>query len=341
MVSLIQELLLTNNCVIIPGFGAFIGNYQPAEIHLSENKILPPSKIIAFNRILQANDGLLINYTANKFAISYKEAEEKVNAYAKSCNDTLSQHKSLIFKNIGRVIIDEQQNIQFQPFYIQNYLLNSYGLKSMSLEPIYRLKDTEKAIKENYHRVMHPELMEDAVTPKTKSKSRFFKFASALAVCIGVFAIGWSFYTHNPNINYASFIPMFDNKPIKHYEMPKVVSTTKPVSKFIQNKIDVTTREITQGNTIIEDTAIAEITSNTRNKSYIIVGTFFDKTRAEKLKSESEKMGFITSISIDNKNGLYRVNVAVENKEVKPSLEKIKSTLNPRAWVYCMKCNLK
>lgn len=341
MVELIQELLLSNNCVIIPGFGAFIGNYQPAEIRLAENKIFPPSKLIAFNRILQANDGLLINHTAHTFSISYKEAEEKVNSYAKSCNDALLQHKSLIFKNIGRLTVDEQQNIQFQPFYHQNYLLDSFGLEKMTLKPILRLKDTEAELKENYHRVMHPELMEDVVTPKLKSSRNFYKIAAILVVTIGVITIGLSFSKYHPNTNYASFLPMFDNTPTKQYVMPKVVSTTHPVSKFIQNKIDVTTKEITQNDTIVRDTASIDKISNSKNRSYVIVGTFFDKSRAEKLKTESDKIGFVTSISKDNKDGLYRVSVAVGNKEVKTSLEKIKSTLNPRAWVYCMKCNLK
>ena len=174
MVDFIQELLLSNNCVIIPGFGAFIGNYNPSEIRLYENKIYPPNKTIAFNRSLQNNDGLLINAVSQKLDISLKEAEDKVTTYSKDCNNSLVLHKSLIFKDIGRLILDDEHKIQFQPYLYKNYLLESFGLESMSLFPIQRLKDTEAAVKETYQRILHPELVSDVATPN-KVPLRIFR----------------------------------------------------------------------------------------------------------------------------------------------------------------------
>jgi len=338
MVEIIQELLFTNNCVIIPGFGAFIGNYNPAEIRLSENKIFPPSKLIAFNRSLQANDGLLINYTSHYFSISYKDAEEKINAFAKNCNETLLQHKSIIFKNIGRLTIDNDDKIQFQPFYIKNYLPESFGLEIMSIVPIHRLKDAEIELKENYQRVMHPELTEDAISPRS-SKKKYWLFAIAGIVFVAAL-LSLNINKDNSNKSYASLLPMFDNAKTKEYILPKAVES-QSASVFIQNKIDVATKEINEIDAAISDTTTQTVFAKSKNRSYIIVGTFFDENRAEKLKSESDKIGYNTSISIDNKDGLFRVTVAVENKELEASLNKIKSTLNPRAWVYCVKCNLK
>ena len=103
MVELIQELLLTHNCVIIPGLGAFLGNYNPAEIHLAENKIYPPGKTIAFNRTLKVNDGLLINALSQHSGVSYLMAEKLVNAFSKECQDSLLINKSVIIKNIGKL----------------------------------------------------------------------------------------------------------------------------------------------------------------------------------------------------------------------------------------------
>jgi len=56
----IKELLLLNDCVIIPQFGGFVANYKPATIE--NNKFFPPTKEVAFNNKLTSNDGLLINY---------------------------------------------------------------------------------------------------------------------------------------------------------------------------------------------------------------------------------------------------------------------------------------
>ena len=64
----IHDLLLENETVIIPGFGAFISTYKPAEI--GENEIKPPSKEISFTRQIRNNDGMLVTAIARKAKIS-------------------------------------------------------------------------------------------------------------------------------------------------------------------------------------------------------------------------------------------------------------------------------
>ncbi len=56
----IKELLILNDCVIIPEFGGFVANYKPATIE--NNQFFPPAKEIAFNNKLVSNDGLLIKH---------------------------------------------------------------------------------------------------------------------------------------------------------------------------------------------------------------------------------------------------------------------------------------
>ena len=152
MIEIIQQLLLTNNCVIIPNFGAIIANYQPAEI----------------NKSLQTNDGVLVNAVMHKFEISYQEAEEKVADFSKECKHTLEANNSLILKEIGKIYFDAEKRVQFQPLPNKNFLLSSFGLIDLPISPIQRLKDDEAEIKEQYQRILHPELMQDAVAPRKK-----------------------------------------------------------------------------------------------------------------------------------------------------------------------------
>ena len=58
--AFIRELLFGHDCVIIPGFGGFIGNYNPAHIDKNSGTFYPPVKQISFNRNLNHNDGLLV-----------------------------------------------------------------------------------------------------------------------------------------------------------------------------------------------------------------------------------------------------------------------------------------
>ncbi|MBL7972118.1 MAG: SPOR domain-containing protein, partial [Prolixibacteraceae bacterium] len=71
----IKELLLLNDCVIIPEFGGFVANYKPATNE--NNRFFPPTKEIAFNNKLISNDGLLINHISQTEGISYFSARQK------------------------------------------------------------------------------------------------------------------------------------------------------------------------------------------------------------------------------------------------------------------------
>ena len=45
----IGQLVLKQECVIIPGLGAFLTNYHAAEINPRQHHILPPTRKLVFN----------------------------------------------------------------------------------------------------------------------------------------------------------------------------------------------------------------------------------------------------------------------------------------------------
>ena len=69
-IDYISDLLFLHDCVIIPDFGGFICNYRSAYIDADSGVICPPGKDILFNRNLTHNDGLLVNWIADKENIS-------------------------------------------------------------------------------------------------------------------------------------------------------------------------------------------------------------------------------------------------------------------------------
>src|SRR5690606_8086535 len=78
----IADLLYRYECVIIPGFGAFLTRSQSARIDESTHTFYPPSKVLSFNKQLQVNDGLLANYVASVEKCSYAMALQKVRNFA-------------------------------------------------------------------------------------------------------------------------------------------------------------------------------------------------------------------------------------------------------------------
>ena len=60
----IFELLQSQDCVIVPNFGAFVARNISAKISSDGSKIFPPNKELSFNKNVVKNDGLLLNAIA-------------------------------------------------------------------------------------------------------------------------------------------------------------------------------------------------------------------------------------------------------------------------------------
>ena len=58
--TLIGNLLLQHNCVVVPTFGGFVAQRVPARFDENSSSIHPPKKSVLFNKQLISNHGVLI-----------------------------------------------------------------------------------------------------------------------------------------------------------------------------------------------------------------------------------------------------------------------------------------
>ncbi len=144
----IKELLLLNDCVIIPEFGGFVANYKPATIQ--NNQFFPPTKEIAFNNKLISNDGLLINYISDSEGINYFEAKQRLESFVEETLLNLERKRNVYFEGIGYIHYDSRENLQFEPQLNQNLLVDSYGLQNFSYEKLYQRQMPKPAFKVEY-----------------------------------------------------------------------------------------------------------------------------------------------------------------------------------------------
>ncbi len=77
----ISFLLYKHNCVILPGFGAFLVNEKAAELSEIARYALPKQKVITFNKQIEHNDGLVANYLSQQYKCTYEQGLEKIGAY--------------------------------------------------------------------------------------------------------------------------------------------------------------------------------------------------------------------------------------------------------------------
>ncbi|NOR74509.1 MAG: hypothetical protein GQ525_05070, partial [Draconibacterium sp.] len=130
----INELLLENETVIIPGFGAFISNYKPAEINKETDELKPPSKEILFNQQIRNNDGLLVGCIADGEGVSHFDALKKIEKERENIIYQLDKGEKVTLEETGELFFNEKNEIQFTPFDDKNLLLDSFGLEPISLK---------------------------------------------------------------------------------------------------------------------------------------------------------------------------------------------------------------
>lgn len=134
--AFIRELLFGHDCVIVPGFGGFIGNYTPARIEKKTGTFFPPVKQISFNRNLNHNDGLLIGRISGMAGLNYGDARNLVEEFVIDIRRKLEKGEKVVFDNIGSFVNNQEGNIQFEPDRTSNYHLDSFGLESFQLMPL-------------------------------------------------------------------------------------------------------------------------------------------------------------------------------------------------------------
>lgn len=141
----IKELLLLNDCVIIPEFGGFVANYKPASVQ--NNQFCAPTKEIAFNNKLISNDGILISYISQVERIDYFSARQKVESFVEETILNLEKNRNVYFEGVGYLHYDSRENLLFEPQVKENLLVESYGLQNFSYEKLYQRQMPAPAFK--------------------------------------------------------------------------------------------------------------------------------------------------------------------------------------------------
>lgn len=134
--AFIRELLFGHDCVIVPGFGGFIGNYTPARIDKTSGTFYPPVKLISFNRNLNHNDGLLVGRISVSTQMNYGDARSAAEEFVAGIRKRLEKGEKVVFDNIGSFVNNHEGNIQFEPDRNVNYHLDSYGLEPFQCLPL-------------------------------------------------------------------------------------------------------------------------------------------------------------------------------------------------------------
>jgi hypothetical protein len=302
----IADLLFEHDCVIIPGFGGFIGNYQHARIHPVHHTFFPPSKSVLFNINLRQNDGLLASRIAFTENIPYEKALQNIQSLVESWNKQLKEQQFLLIDQIGKLILNREGNLQFEQGNSINFLSDSFGLASF-VSPAIRRPGFQVKMEKRINRYLETPSERRRILPKT------LKWAAVLILPLGMatyFGITNFNVIKNLKVNYSS---LFYSAPVSTDTNPKVIANTFTVHTpdFINNK---TTGDALKNSDIATAKAVQPVTNNTSVSSSekpfaIIVGAFRLKENADNLVTGLRQKGFDALIYDTTKTGLFRVSL--------------------------------
>lgn len=350
----IYDLLLENETVIIPGFGAFISTYKPAEI--GDNEIKPPSKEISFTRQIRNNDGMLVMAIARKAKISQPNALKRIERERENMLYQLDKGEKIDLKELGTLLYNEQNEIQFSPFQDDNLLMDSFGFQTISMDDVVEEVIEPEPVEAVTENVNEPEIVEKVkptieVEGETESVTEKPIEKIELPRPLPVWAIqkpverkkaGWYWYLLIliPIFIGAYFIVnKFSNSTNKEFDRKAIPQTEKQ---------EIIVQTITPADTAVidtfaekegEKTVKIEATVNTistETKYYLVGGGFKKEENAEKFIVRLKEKG-IEGFMLGQKGKLYLVGIGsfnTSNEAYNSFNELIKKFPDWNLWVY-------
>jgi nucleoid DNA-binding protein len=312
--AFIRELLFGHDCVVVPGFGGFIGNYTPARIDKSTGTFYPPVKQISFNRNLNHNDGLLVGRISFTSKINYGDARNLVEEFVTEVRKKLEKGEKVIFDNIGSFVNNHEGNVQFEPDRNVNYHLDSYGLESFQCLPLEGY-DVRKRI------IRHTEK-----DPVKQASIRKILWRAAVIIPLLSLLVVVPFKTD-----------LFKAKVESTTMNPLVTAEFENNKKAVDegNYAEVPKKE-EKAKTISDETAAVEVVTpvaSVKNEYFVITGSFKSQENALSQVNMLKEEGFSPEI-VTADNGFYRVCAMICNDLNTADIKKDSIAIKfPGTWV--------
>lgn len=274
--SHISDLLYRYECVILPGFGAFLTQKEPAHYNEKAQAFYPPKKVLSFNAQLKKNDGLLANYVADARQISYPEAVYKIDEYVQKLYSRLEEKQTISLENLGSFTLSSEDSLQFEPVKETNFLTEAFGLSHVPAAAVKR-EVLKKQVEELEEKT--PFLF----TPERRNSRPYLRYAA-----VGLIALGLSGFAG---------LNLYSNQVNEHN-----VAEQQAAESQLHQKI--------QQATFVIDNPLPEITFKVTRQSgnyHVVAGAFRVEENAHQTVSELKAEGHKARYIGENKYGLHQV----------------------------------
>ncbi len=257
----IEYLVTRYDCVVVPGWGAFIANYSTARYDEGNAQMVRPQRAIGFNASVNHNDGLLAQSICRREGLTFDESMRFIADSVTTFRQQLAMDSEVSMGRLGYFRRNQGQFIEFVPFANANACDQYYGLDDLSIKMVDALEQ-ERAEREASE--------QQAIIPK--ERNLFSRKATQIAASVAVL-IGLSVVLTTPII--------VDRT---HHDMAGMAPTvTAPQSQRLDG---MTVQQGVQAQAITpveEYQGIARM-GNTAGKYYMVIATLRNQAELEAFK---------------------------------------------------------
>lgn len=111
----IEYLLLRHDCVILPGFGAFINARTPARLDNAAGMWHPMTCEVRFNSAVTHDDGLLANSYSRKYSLAFAEARTLLDSDIRNLKRLLDEDGEVTIGRLGSIMAGDENTTRFLP----------------------------------------------------------------------------------------------------------------------------------------------------------------------------------------------------------------------------------
>lgn len=352
----IHELLRKDELVVIPHFGAFVSDFESAQ--LNNIAILPPSRKIIFNKNLTKDDGVLAKYVSEVLEMEYIKSKLVIAEAVYGWKKQLAYGESVSFNQVGELCLNEQGHLSFQAIENKELQGQFFGLErvkaqkldtqvkpELQVQPEVKEEIEVKTQAPSETKVVElPRKREDKSTTKRKwSVGRVAAVATPLLLA-GLAWYGSSMFENNKNTQTASMVDISatelteTNNSDYRSDLEKQ-EVIQPEDFFTLDELQAIRESkhssSQEASKHVAETVNVKTAAESEYRYHVIAGCFSEEINAQAFAMELEQKGFEARIVGKTSSGLHRVAYGshTSKKEALLQLAKVKLNHNRGSWI--------
>lgn len=136
----IEYLMAHHDCVVVPGWGAFIANYCPSRYDEGREVMARPQRAVGFNAEVTHNDGLLVHSIMRREGMGFDDAVRFIADSVAAYRQQLSADNEVSMGRLGYFRRNDGRYIEFVPFSVAHSNDAYFGLADVDIKSLAALE---------------------------------------------------------------------------------------------------------------------------------------------------------------------------------------------------------